>query len=600
MLIRNIPTPSIGEIVASQHPFYVPVYQRGYAWDLEEISDYIKDVRTLWDARRANPAQPMQHFLGGTVSVHHYVQNRVGRKHEVVDGQQRLATFTLSISVIVHSLDALHANAADLQVRQEAEAYATQLRDDYLRYSEIQGGAAVWLPKLKLSNADEPFFSEVVENRQRQPIRESHGRIDRAYQAIGNQLVQPILASQASDRAKLDDLLALKAAIATDCVVIHIVSDNRLQAYRLFSVLNDRGRSLSDGDLLRAHTLNLLDGHAVLQERAELHWNELLGADEAYIDRFLRAYYPSNTGERAPRADLFDTYRKRFFNYTHPLNPAQAADVERVVAEMARETRLFALLQEGAWPFQPATVSMWRQDRLTRLVSVLGHNLPLPLLLSATKLGEVGFSDIVMLLERFAFRYLTIAQGHANALYGIYYPEAKKIRDNPGGYVITDLQQALRARIGRSADDPTFKAGLETRLRYSKSSTDKRAIKYLLSTLESYDRWLANGGPGVPQADETQVFDLDELTIEHVYPRNAAVPDAVMEPLKDELGNLALWGPNDNRGAANDLFPAKQPLYARSNISFTRALARHAQWTKAEFDQHEREIVDAALKVFRI
>ena len=59
-----------------------------------------------------------------------------------------------------------------------------------------------------------------------------------------------------------------------DFTVIHISTDSKTEAYRLFQVLNDRGISLTDGDLLRARTLELLDNGAfeTQQTTAETEW----------------------------------------------------------------------------------------------------------------------------------------------------------------------------------------------------------------------------------------------------------------------------------------------------------------------------------------
>ncbi len=60
------------------------------------------------------------------------------------------------------------------------------------------------------------------------------------------------------DNARLVQIL-VEQVLAEDCTVIYMAADTRSEAYQIFQVLNDRGVQLTDGDMLRARTLELLD-----------------------------------------------------------------------------------------------------------------------------------------------------------------------------------------------------------------------------------------------------------------------------------------------------------------------------------------------------
>jgi hypothetical protein len=64
-----------------------------------------------------------------------------------------------------------------------------------------------------------------------------------------------------STSKKLECLLQLQRCVTDDCYVIHTISTDRDESYKLFDVLNDRGKTLSDGDKLRSYTLELLENH---------------------------------------------------------------------------------------------------------------------------------------------------------------------------------------------------------------------------------------------------------------------------------------------------------------------------------------------------
>lgn len=104
---------------------------------------------------------------------------------------------------------------------------------------------------------------------------------------------------------------------------------------------------------------------------------------------------------------------------------------------LAREKPIFDAIREGIWPFSENSIATaWDRDRFHRLVNVLRHEASHPLLLSAVKIGEKKFIDVVRLVERFVFRYITIVGAHPNPLYKPYYAHAKLMRDKSDSYQI--------------------------------------------------------------------------------------------------------------------------------------------------------------------
>jgi hypothetical protein len=82
---------SIAELYNGDKATYeVPIYQRNYAWEKDEISALIQDV---YDACSANnkPA----YYIGTLVSFH-----KGDQVYEVIDGQQRLTTINLILSAL--------------------------------------------------------------------------------------------------------------------------------------------------------------------------------------------------------------------------------------------------------------------------------------------------------------------------------------------------------------------------------------------------------------------------------------------------------------------------------------------------------------------
>ena len=76
--------------------FEIPVYQRNYSWGKDQISALIQDI---YDASKPNsgnyPQGSKNYYIGTLVSFHHG-----GHVYEVIDGQQRLTTIRIILSVM--------------------------------------------------------------------------------------------------------------------------------------------------------------------------------------------------------------------------------------------------------------------------------------------------------------------------------------------------------------------------------------------------------------------------------------------------------------------------------------------------------------------
>ncbi|MBO4864197.1 MAG: DUF262 domain-containing protein [Eubacterium sp.] len=83
---------SIEELFCGSEPctYEIPIYQRNYAWEKDEISALVQDV---YDAYKKNTGRP--YYIGTLVSY-----NKGDRVYEIIDGQQRLTTIRLLLGVL--------------------------------------------------------------------------------------------------------------------------------------------------------------------------------------------------------------------------------------------------------------------------------------------------------------------------------------------------------------------------------------------------------------------------------------------------------------------------------------------------------------------
>ena len=214
--------------------FLIPDYQRPYAWGEPECE-------TLWDdifafAIPEDDADKFEkdaeYFLGPIVTF----KNGQG-KQEIIDGQQRITTLMLLLrSFYERSGSMKDKNTESMRAKIEQCVWKTNEfgepnRDALKIDSEVATDAdkAEFLEILRSGGAPDSFKSRYARN-----YRFFQKRID------------GFLANYPSF------FPYLPVRILKNCILLPIEAADQDAALRIFSMLNDRGKSLSDADIFKA------------------------------------------------------------------------------------------------------------------------------------------------------------------------------------------------------------------------------------------------------------------------------------------------------------------------------------------------------------
>ena len=601
---------SIRFLFEQNHTFEVPKYQRGYAWEDETIDDFIEDISKCLRARSTNGSR--SHFFGGVVTARKAIPNSSRSNFEVIDGQQRLASFVMLVAAINQCIQHLVGDLAKKETlnaeEEKAKAFLEKtietLYDTYLVYRDEIELEYVEIAKLTLSKADDDFFQSVLSGQAVDPKRASHERIQTAWDRLVRFVEYDVLdGTTPSEKAKQLQIL-VNSVLISDCSVIFMCSDTRSEAYQIFQVLNDRGVHLTDGDMLRASTMEMLDQKALsaIQNRVADSWDKVLAYPPGDIDSYLGWYFSSWEGRRPRSSNLADQFLEHRFKHKGGATAIDIEKAEEILAEVNRldhEFTVLCTLSDGDWPFvDNGEVTRWDRERLRMLVTHLKHTNALPLLLSLRRLGAKKFAEAVASIERFVFRYKTVGNVHIGRMTELYLKHAKRIRETKK-YSTKSLRADLVSLAVEAVPNSVFEAKLYE-LQYSPRGGNGH-IRYLLITLEDYAEWYSGGANGMPKCkDKKRVFDFLNTTLEHVYPRSAEEKekDSTLEAVKDTLGNLTIVGPEYNRKLANRKFAEKKPMLAESDLKLNRGIAENDDWTVGDVKERAKSLVEMALRVF--
>jgi hypothetical protein len=258
----------VGRLFADPTERYsVPLYQRNYTWGEEQIHRLVQDV--LDEARQA---EPKEYFLGNLVVA---PPARPDELFDVIDGQQRLTTLYILLSVLWRDSD-FPAPTFELQpLTYEARDKAT---------AALRGVA-------RGASAAEEGESE----------REDSG-IRRAEAIITEHLADPALRQQLIESRFVDYLL-------TKVLLIRMPIDRSTDLNQYFEIMNTRGAQLSPVDIVKARLLRCLQ---MPDDRALLNhiWSACSDMDH-YVTMTATAGYTTwranvfgETWEGLPSADF--------------------------------------------------------------------------------------------------------------------------------------------------------------------------------------------------------------------------------------------------------------------------------------------------------
>lgn len=80
---------TINNLIDSTNNYIIPIYQRNYAWTTEEVNQLLHDIKDMQETKSD------KNYYIGTLVV-----SKQNGKFEVLDGQQRLTTFSIILSVL--------------------------------------------------------------------------------------------------------------------------------------------------------------------------------------------------------------------------------------------------------------------------------------------------------------------------------------------------------------------------------------------------------------------------------------------------------------------------------------------------------------------
>ena len=224
-------------IFSNDYKFEIPDYQRPYAWTTEQAEELLDDLLgAMGDVDNVDDVPP--YFLGSIVLI----KDPRDPRAQVVDGQQRLTTLTILLCV----LRELNKNA---EMRRNINGYIQAPSDLILdRVGQF---------RLSIRPRDQYFFeNNILKSKQLPSFVAQHkpNLADAQMRMFENssRLWDRLQNIDCNKRDRLTRFLARR------CYLVAVSASDQDSAYRIFSVMNDRGLDLSPTDILKADIIGAM------------------------------------------------------------------------------------------------------------------------------------------------------------------------------------------------------------------------------------------------------------------------------------------------------------------------------------------------------
>lgn len=544
----------IREIFEGSYQFEIPDYQRPYAWTTEQATELFDDlVSTMQDAGITGVTS--QYFLGSIVLI----KNDREPKSWVVDGQQRLSTLTMLFAV----LRAVMPDAAD------------DITDFLYKKGKVSLGERNEYRLIAREEDAEFFRINVQEIGGIEQLVASTNKLEDSrlrYRENATTLLNKVKGLSPTE------LSALWKFLANDCSLVIISTPDLDAAYRIFSVLNNRGLDLAPIDIIKAQVLGLIRttaGEAKSRVYAK-DWSSIesaLGRD-AFGDLFghIRTIY----AKQKQRTTLVKEFQEYVTEYKTPTDL-----IDKVIKPYA-EVWSFVRDADFEATVQAETVN----EHLSWLNRVDFKDWVPPALVYFKRFRQqpqllAGFS---LSLERLTY-FLLVTKAGINERIETYSALTKEIEpDAFKGDLVALTTLALT-----DAQKSEFLAALDGDI-YRKLPKARMALILRLEAL-------------VSDGSKKQAFNY--LSLEHVLPQTPPASSDWIKWFPDEdlrdiwthrLANLVPLHVRKNPAASNYDFPTKKNVYFKgkgtaSPFVLTQEVRSEDSWTESLLTERQERLL---------
>ena len=550
------------QLLNGQIQYRVPLFQRTYSWKEGNWEQLWTDILEVYAMD-----QPRNHFIGSIVTQPIPDAPELASKYMLIDGQQRITTLLIILSVIRHKA----AIASDVRDKLADEIQQMCLTNPFAPPEEQN--------KLLPTQQDREPFNQVMNGE----IKQYNSQIFSAWQYFDKAISEGDMDEQDINLSKLKNCITNYL----DMVSINLESGD--SPNRIFESLNNTGMPLSVSDLIRNYLFMNISGWEEQKTTYDTYWypmQQMLSKEDTLSDFFWR--YLMMRGSLGRKDETYDGVQQLLSeeNITSP------TAIEFLI-EFHKYSTYYAQLVQMQLPKFGDSIS----ERISRL-NQWEVSVAYPFFMRALSYvdsGLVSKSDLMNVLdmiESFIIRR-SVCGIPTNRLRRIFVQMSTQIK--PDGFT-TSVKQTLLDN--RWPTDTEFREKFVQYRLYNRARLSRTRL--ILDTLQ-----ISFGDKESPDLSKS------EITIEHIMPQTLSNKwkkdlgvnhDEIHERWIDTVGNLTLTGYNSELGnmafsdATKDV--DKKRKLAESKFALSSSIQDFTVWNEESIEFRGNELAERALKLW--
>lgn len=529
--------------------FVIPEYQRSYVWQKDNVSELLDDLLFAFENK-----PEYEYFLGSLVLKRK--DNNEFSEYEVLDGQQRLTTFFMLMAVMRDLL--------------KDEDYKNTLQDMiYQKENKLKKVPSRQRITYEIRDNVEEFIKEFIISKNGTLSEELNEKSEEENTSIAN--MAKAMLTMRNILEERDNLEEFAGFLLNNALFIYVSTDNTEDAFRLFTILNNRGIPLTSADIIKSSNIGKIKDRDEAKKYAAV-WEELEGRYGEDFDRFLAFIRTILVKEKA-RANLLAEFEINVY--------------KKGRLEMGKETIKLLMHYDDVYSETIDLENSHLSNEYRNLITIMKLGLPSqdwmpPLMYYYSKFKMEKLIEFLKKLEyKFAGDWIcqqspTYRIEAMNRILGAIEKTDQK-----------DLNSLLK-------DKDLFGIDMEFYKQLIDGEVYKRRFgRYLLLKLEYL------------MGDNTvHLSGYNTISVEHVLPQNPSEDSKWAEDFAKEqrsywthrIANLVLISMKKNSKLSNLDFEEKKERYLKQRIDAFHGnkifIQQNATWTPDVLKERQKELVE--------
>lgn len=557
--------------------FIIPEYQRSYVWDTDNIQDLLDD---LWYAYENRPED--EYFLGSLVLKK--IEESKFDEYEVLDGQQRLTTFFLLMAVLRDiSKNKVLKETFQKRVYQEKNDFENIPERVRIKY-KTRGIVEKFIEKYIVKEGEtNKCFEENEENiskinsKKISNQNKEDNNISCFYMV--NAIKEMITFFKGKDENEIVDFCKF---LGLKLVFIYVSTESREDAFRMFTILNNRGIPLTNADILKS--INIGEVPNQEQNKYAEKWEEIEGNLGKDFDRFLSFIRTVLVKDKA-RLNLLDEFEKNIYEKEWE----EKGVTKKGLLERGKKTIDF-IAQYYEIYNKTILDPKLSSNEYKNLITIMNIGFPSsdwipPVLLFTEKFGENRLLDFLRKLElKFTSDWLS------------QYTSTERIKNM--NEILKEIEKEGQTVDNLLNNKKLFEINKEN-FENALNRKDFYKKKYAKYILLKYDF--------LKSSNSAYISEYKNISIEHILPQTpkedsqwkSDFTEDEIDDLKHNLGNLILINGKKNTSLGNSDFLTKKKDYLKGLIDIFpsgKVFLQETEWKPQSIKDRQKEMIDTLLK----